>query len=935
MLLRSTSSVLMKVMFVCLALLSFAARAANDIPKIPFEKYKLPNGLEVILVEDKRQPLVAVNIWYHVGAANEEPGLTGFAHLFEHMMFAATKHVPRGMSDRLLEGAGVSDSNGTTNNDRTNYFDTLPPHQLELALWIHSDRMGYLLDVLDQTALSNQQDVVRNERRQSIENRPYGLVQEGLIQTMFPKEHPYYASVIGSHTDIQNAKLEDIKKFFKKYYRPGNATLAIVGDLDKANAKTLIEKYFGKFVAGEAVPPLNVKTPMITAEKRITINDKVELPRVMMGWHTPKAYAEGDVALRLLGEVLASGRSSRFYKTLVYEQELAQDVGAAQDSMGLSSTFGIDVTAAPGKTPEQIEKAIDAELAKIFTTPVTQAELDRARNVVETGVVSGLEKFGGFGGVANILNHYNHFTGDPGFLTKDIEAMRALTPKDLQDAAKKYLKKENRVVVYGVPGDKKLPPEPPVPKMEAKVGEGVESLNVAESWRATQPKPAAAKAIALPTPESFKLANGLTVLHYRQAALPLVAAALVIQDGANANPVNRPGLANFVSDTLDEGTKTRSSEQIADQVASLGASLGVSAGNESMNVSAFALKRNIAATLDIMADVVLNPVFAKEEVERVRKRLLGDISVSRSNPNVVASLAAAAAMFGPDHPYGYSSIGTETSLKAITRDELQNFWKALATPDKSALVIVGDLTKEEAKTLAEKKFGAWKGKRSLAIKSHPRKRSGNQLVLIDIPGAPQTAVRMTSDAPAITSPEKPALMVMNAAFGGLFTSRLNDNLREVKGYTYGAYSGMSMGRVRGDFSLRTSVRTDVTGAAMQEVFNEMAGVGKKPIEGAEFAKARESQSRALPSQFETVGASAGSFAQAYAQGSALDYYTKLPNQIDAVTTAQVKAAADSYLKTDRFIIAAAGDRAKIEAELKKLGITKIEYRDADGKLLSK
>lgn len=910
-----------------------AQQAPSDIPQIPFEKYTLKNGLEVILVEDKRLPLVAVNIWYHVGAANEEPGLTGFAHLFEHMMFAATKHVPRGMADRLLEGAGGSDSNGTTNNDRTNYFDTVPSHQLELALWIHADRMGFLLDVLDQTALANQQDVVRNERRQNFENRPYGLVQEALNHNLYPKEHPYYAGVIGSHADIQNAKLEDIKRFFKKYYRPNNATLAIVGDIDKAGTKALIEKYFGSFARGEDVPRAQVKVPTITAQKRVVVPDKVELPRVIIGWHTPKAYAPGDTELRLLGDVLASGKSSRLYKSLVYEQQIAQEVNAYQDSQGMSSVFAIDVTAAPGKTAEQIEKAIDAELDKLFASSVTQEELDRARNLLETGVVSGLEKFGGFTGVANVLNQYNHFTGDPGYLAKDIAALRALTPDAVLAAAKQYLTKDARVIIHGVPGEKNLPPEPPAPKVEAKPGEGTESLNAAEPWRAAQPKPASAKPLALPKPDSFKLANGLTVVHYRQSALPLAAAALVLRDGGNANPPDRPGLANFAVDMLDEGTQKRSAEKIADDLALLGATLSATANAENILVSTFALKRNFGKALDIMAESVLQPAFAENEVERVRKRLLGDISVARVNPTYVAAVAAAGAMFGSRHPMGYSGTGTEASVKAITRDELRRFWSAMATPDHAALILVGDLSRDEAKRLAESRFGAWKGKRKAQVAKAARERSKAQAVIVDIAGAPQTAFRITSDAPSARAPDQPALSVMNAAFGGLFTSRLNDNLREVKGYTYGAYSAMSLGRDRGDFTLRTSVRTDATGPAIQEVMNEMKGMLAKPVVGAELNKARDSQLRSLPAQFETIGTSALSFAQAYANGLGLDYYARLPGKLERVGAADVKAAAQRFMQPERFIFSAAGDRSKIEPELKKAGLTRIEYRNADGLLI--
>ncbi|MBA2690764.1 MAG: insulinase family protein, partial [Burkholderiales bacterium] len=440
---------------------SFAAAAATlarpaDVPKIPYQKHALKNGLEVILVEDRSLPLVAVNLWYHVGAANEAPGRTGFAHLFEHMMFAATKHLPRGMADNLLEAAGVSDSNGSTSFDRTNYYDTLPAHQLELALWIHSDRMGYLIEVLDQTALANQQDVVRNERRQRRENQPYGIVEEALWHNLFPVSHPYHAVIMGSHADIQAATLTDIKDFFKLYYRPNNATLTIVGDIDKGKTLALVEKYFGRFRAGDEVKPLAVPTPIVTAEKQVVIEDRVELQRVIMGWHTAKIYTPGDAELSLAGQILGGGKASRLYRSLVYEKQIAQDVSAAQDSLQLGSVFTVDVTARPGRSAREIEAAIDEELEKLRASPVEGEELERARNMIETSMIAGLQKVGGR---ADLLNHYNHYTGDPGYFARELAAYRRVTPADIQRVVNEQLKKAARVVIHGVPGTPNFGPE--------------------------------------------------------------------------------------------------------------------------------------------------------------------------------------------------------------------------------------------------------------------------------------------------------------------------------------------------------------------------------------------------------------------------------------------------------------------------------------------
>ena len=428
----------MKVRSLALALLVAATAAcrsgsepgpaASDIPGVAFEAFTLDNGLEVILSEDHRLPLVAVNLWYHVGPANEEPGRTGFAHLFEHMMFQGSRHVPGDRHFRLLEGAGASDVNGTTDFDRTNYFETVPSSQLELALWLESDRMGYLLDQVDQANLANQQDVVRNERRQSVENRPYGLVEERLFHLLFPERHPYYASVIGSHADIQAARLEDVKNFFKLYYAPNNASLAIVGDIDPAATRALVEKYFGSLERGGAVPEIAVTTPPIAAERRAVVPDRVELPRVYMSWITSPIFMEGDAEADVASVVLGDGRSSRLYKSLVYDKQIAQAVSAEQYSLILGSVFTIEATARPGHTAEELERAIEAELTRLRETGPEPAEVARARNTIETRIVGQLETLGGFGGVADRLNSYNHYLGTPGYLEQDIARYRSVTP---------------------------------------------------------------------------------------------------------------------------------------------------------------------------------------------------------------------------------------------------------------------------------------------------------------------------------------------------------------------------------------------------------------------------------------------------------------------------------------------------------------------------
>jgi zinc protease len=905
--------------------------AAAPLPHIPFEKYTLPNGLEVILVEDHRLPMVAVNIWYHVGPANEAPGLTGFAHLFEHMMFAATKHVPRGLADRLLEGAGATDSNGSTDYDRTNYFDTVPSNQLELALWVHADRMGYLLDVLDQTALANQQDVVRNERRQSIENRPYGIVEEALVHALFPKNHPYYAAVMGSHADIQSAKLADVREFFTRYYGPNNASIVIAGDIDKTRARALVKKYFASFKRSAPVARPVVATPPITGERRVEVADRVELPRVFMGWLTPPAYQPGDAELAVTAQILAGGKSSRLYKSLVYERQIAQEANASQNPNALTSTFIVDVTARAGHSAKEIEDAVDAELAALRDTGPSAREVERARNTIETAMLTSIEKLGGTG-LANQMNQYNQYTGDPGYLAKDIERIRRVSAADVQRVARAYLQQRSRAVVTAVPGTPNLGPEVPTPA-PAKPAPGKSAgINADEPWRAKPPKAGPPPQFTLPQGESFKLANGLTVIHYYNPALPLVSARLVVRSGSDANPADQPGLSGFTAQMLEEGTAKRSAPQIADEVAQLGAFLASASTADASTVSLLSLRSTFGQALDVLADVVQHPAFPHAEVERQRASRLGDLTQQRDNPEAVAAVAAAGALYGPRHPYGYGQLGTEPAIRDATRDDLYQFWRRHYVPDNAALVVSGDIKRDELKALAEARFLGWPREEAIPVRVGDAATTGARLVLVDKPGTPQTALRVARIATTRKAPDYPALQVMNAALGGLFSSRINNNLREDKGYSYGVFSQFRYDRTPGPFVVAGSVRTDVTGPAVSEIFKELRGMRDKPLPAAELAGARNSQVLSLPGQFETNSGIGASLAETYVFDLPLDYYKGLPAQFSRVSAQDVLAAARKYLAPEQMIVVAVGDRAKIVPQLEKLKLGTSELRDTDGQL---
>jgi len=910
------------------------AAPASDVPTIAFEKYTLPNGLDVIMVEDHRLPMVAVNLWYHVGPANEAAGRTGFAHLFEHMMFQGSKHVPPDQYFKLLEGAGASDINGTTDFDRTNYFETLPSNELELALWLESDRMGYLPDVLDQVSLANQQDVVRNERRQAIENRPYGLVEEAMFHTLFPKGHPYYADVIGSHADIQAAKLSDVRDFFKQYYTPNNASLAIVGDIDKPAAKALVEKYFGTLKRGPDVPKLDVTTPPITSERRVVVHDRVELPRIYMAWLSPAIFEPGDADADLAAQILGGGKSSRLYKKLVYEQQIAQDVSAQQYSLVLGSVFDIEATARPGHTAEELEKAINDELEAFRRDGPTAKEIERAQNTIETRKIQRLETLGGFGGVADLLNEYNHYLGTPDYLAKDLARYHDATEASVKSFADGTLRTDARVVVYGEPGQPDLGPQvptPPPPKVAA--GTGAEAVNADEPWRDTQPKPGPARALAIAEPQSFTLANGLTVILSPRPGLPVVSANLVFRTGSDANPLDEPGLANFTASMLDEGTKTRDALQLADDVAQIGASLNTGSSMDSTQVAVRSLKKNFAAALGLMADVTLNPAFPDAEVARQRNERLARLVQMRENPGAAANAAMFAALYGPKNPYGFTELGTEAANKAMTRDDMVAFWKQNFVPNNAALVVAGDITADELRPLAESTFGAWqKGEPATPALGAPATTSA-RLVIVDKPGAPQTQLRVATIGAPRSTPDYPSLQVMNMALGGLFSSRINMNLREEHGYTYGAGSAFVYRRAAGPFYVATGVRTDVTGPAVSEIFKEIVRTTETPLSAEELARAKDSLVRSLPGAFETSRGVVGNLSNIYVYDLGLDYFSRYPERMSAVTADMAEAAAKKYLVPGKMLVVAVGDRAKIEPQLRKLNLGREELRDADGNLV--
>ena len=908
--------------------------AAKDVAaKVPqvkmlLEKYTLPNGLEVILHEDHQLPIVAVNIWYHTGPMNERAGQTGFAHLFEHLMFQSSGHVPEDSYFKYLEAAGASFVNGSTDFDRTNYLEDIPSNQLELALWLESDRMGFLLDRLTASSFANQQDVVRNERRQSVENAPYGLVEEELYHQLFPKTHPYYASVIGSHEDIQNAKVDDIREFFKRYYVPNNATLVIAGDIDKVQAKALVTKYFATIPRGDAIPPVEVTTPPIAQERRSKVTDEVELPRVFLGWITSPIFKPGDAEAGIAADILGGGKASRLYKSLVYEKKIAQDVNASLQSLVLGSVFEIVATAKPGHTAEELEAAIDSEIQKLASEGPTASEVAASQNSEYSGIVQSLERIGGFGGVADRINMYNQHTKDPNYLNKDLARYAAVTPESVKRFTAEQLGKQSRAVVYGVPGTKVVPPAPPTPPAPTNTEAKVESK---EPWRNTVPGAGASVVVKLPMAKRFRLQNGLTVLLVENHRLPVVASTLVLRSGSAQDPTDLAGLSGFTSSMLDEGTQKRDALAIANELHGLGASLNTGSSVDGSTIGCRSLKATAGATMSILSDVALHPSFPEKDVERVRDDRVTALTQQRDSPNQTASRLMWSCLYGPTHPYGHITLGTADGLKKISRDDMVRFYQAYYTPQNAALVFVGDLSEAEARKLANDALGTWSGPPTETPVPPQGTMVSSRVVIVDKVGMPQTALRVVQLGLKRSDPDFEKMDLANTILGGLFSSRINMNLREAHGYTYGAYSQLSENRGQGPFLIGTSVRTDVTGASIDEILKEVHAMVEKPVTDDELRMAKESTVRTLPAAFQTTYNTAGTIATLYLYDLPPDYYQTLPGRISAITGQDVQAVSKKFLAPDRMVIIAVGDRSKIEPQIMKLNLGNVAYRDLDGK----
>jgi zinc protease len=898
------------------AALASAAGSLADI-EIPYEKFVLPNGLTVIVHEDHKAPIVAVNVWYHVGSKDERPGRTGFAHLFEHLMFNGSENHDDEFF-RPLEPAGATKMNGTTWLDRTNYYQNVPVSALDLTLWLESDRMGHLLGAIDQKKLDEQRGVVQNEKRQG-ENRPYGKVDEIITTSTYPAGHPYSWDTIGSMEDLNAATLDDVKEWFQTYYGAANAVLVLAGDITPAEARKKVELYFGDIPSGPVIKRHEQWIAKMTGEKRATLQDRVPQARIYKTWNIPGYKTHEFTLLDLASDVLGSGKNSRLYKRLVYQDQVATSVSAGVGPFEIGSQFQVTVTVKPGGDVAAVEKALDEVMAEFLRNGPTAAELERVRTNAYASFVRGIERIDGAGGKSYILAQSQVFGGSPDFYRQQLRWAQEATPKQIQAAAQKWL--SDGVFVLTVH---------PTPEYQV-ASTGAD--------RSKLPEVGTPPDLKLPPLQRTTLSNGLKVVLAERHNAPVVDMTLIIDAGYAADSLAAPGTAKLTLAMIDEGTKKRNALQIAERAELLGARLGAGSSLDTAFLGVNAITSKLEESLELFSDVLINATFPQADFDRLKAQSLAAIKQEKTQPQGIASRLFPKLIYGEGHAYAnpFSGNGSEESVEKLTREDLIAFRDRWIRPDNATLLVVGDATIEGIKPLLEKYLAAWKApaeplpkKNLTAVKPQDKPR----VFMVNRTGAEQTLIMGAYAGPPRSDPDYIALETLNTILGGGFVSRLNMNLREDKHWAYGAGSGLSSAEGQGPFVVRAPVQTDKTSESIQEMVKELREIiGPRPPTEAEIKFAQDSLVLQLPGSNETSSEVAGSYADIITYGLKDTYWNDFVSEVRSMTPERLTAAARKLVQPDAMTWIVVGDLAKIEADVRKLNLGEVKVVDADGNVL--
>ncbi|HEY7807046.1 MAG TPA: pitrilysin family protein [Croceibacterium sp.] len=901
---------------------------------IPYQTFTLPNGLTTIVNTDRKAPIVGVTVYYRVGSKNEPRGHTGFAHLFEHLMFGGSLNVPN--FDVPLEGAGSDSTNGSTWYDRTNYVETVPEGALDLALFEESDRMGYLLGAVNQDKLDKQRGVVENEKRQD-DNQPYGLVQYHTNDALLPIGHPYRHTTIGSMRDLDAATLTTVRNWFIDHYGPNNVVLALSGDIDLATAKQKVTQWFGAIPRGPAVNPVAAPPVQLTAPKRETITDQVPVTRILRTWIGPGVNAPDDVALEAGMNVLGGLASSRLDNALVRGSEMAVSVSADIEQHEQLGFVEAQMDVKPGVDPAAAEKKFDEVIADLVKNGPTRDELQRAATSIVSSEIGKLEVVGGFSGKGATLAEGKLYSNDPAHYKKELAELAALTPAKVQAALQKWVGKpaytltikpgqrtESGDLLGGWGDEGKVPPARIVEKPPV----------LPQMVKRAVPPVAPVQDLTFPAIEHARLANGIPVELARRTAIPKVSLALTFDAGNAADPTAEAGKQSLMMDALEEGTTTRTAEQIAEQQERLGANIGTGTISDVSQVTMTALTANLLPSLELMADVTLHPAFHDADVARVRAQRLAEIAQEQSDPTGLAERAIRPLIYGTTHPYGsVGGSGKAAYVQTLTPADLSAEHAKWLRPDLARITVVGNVTMAELLPKLNAAFGDWKAPASPApakpIDTAAVAPAKPQLVVIDRPNSPQSVLLLGKVLPVKgTDKGQEAVELANQVVGNDFLSRLNSDLREEKGWTYGIESALFQVEGPRGFIVVSPVQTDRTADSISLILKDMkAFPAQKPVDPVELQRVTQGNIRNLPDQFQTNGQVLGALLENQRLDRPDDYQAKLPDIYRSITAADIDKAASQYLQPDGMVIVVVGDRSKIDPQLKTLGMP-IEYEEA-------
>ncbi len=886
--------------------------------EIPHSTFRLNNGLTIIVHEDHKAPVVAVAIWYNVGAKDEPAGKTGFAHLFEHLMFNGSENLP-GDYFTYLQQIGATDYNGTTSTDRTNYFQTVPTGALDRALFMESDRMGHLLGAVTQGVLDNQRGVVQNEKRQG-DSRPGGLVQYSQMEGIFPKGHPYRHTTIGSMADLDAASLADVKQWFRDKYAPNNAVLVIAGDVSAAQVRPLVEKHFGAIPRGQVNRPALASVPRLAAPKLVNLKDVVAATVITRNWPVPGLLAPQLAALDIGASVLGGLASSRLDNALVRDEKIAVGVSTGYNAMQRAGIFTVQAVAKPGVDPALVTKRMDEVMAKLIADGPTQDEVQRAVMREVAGRIRGLEQVGGFGGKAVSLAEGQTYTGDSQFYRKLLAEYAAVTPAKVRAAMQQWLTRPPLTITI-TPGQRDAYAEA---KTVAAVTPKADGKAAAKPTR-TLPPLGQLDALQWPQITHARLGNGVEIVYAQRTAAPLTQLSLAFDAGSASDPMSRRGLGGMAMGLLEEGAAGMSSQQIAEAEERLG--VDISSGNDADRsyITMSALSPNLAPSLDLVSDIVLRPAFEPAELDRVRVQALTGIDQMRKDPQRVGQRVLPAAIYGPAHPYGAPAGGDPAAIKALSQADLIAWHQAWLRPDNLKIFVVSNLPLAAIQPELEKRFGSWaaptvaKGVKSFA--APPPRPTAPKILLIDRPGAPQSTILAGQLLPVDPRSNISPLFIANQILGGNFLSRLNMDLREKKGWSYGVSGNPSIQREGVAYSVSAPVQADKTADALAALNSNMVEyLSTKGAMPEEIERNIASAVNELPGQFETSGALLSGMMRNDLLGRPDDYYVQLAPRYRALTAATTDAAIRAAIDPKGFVWVVVGDAAKLRPQLEKLGM---------------